>query len=135
MAHPYLLVDAGATGNLDIKPFFAGLYGQNGNAVTPTYTVNADNSLISASINGSLLTAVAGKERGVSHVRVTVNDGSTFYTQSVGIVVIGSATGIYTLTNDSPETHDAPCYNLAGLRISQPAKGLYIQNGKKMVAL
>ena len=129
MAHPYLLVDAGTTGSLDVKPFFAGFYGQNGNSVTPTYNIKTDGVLFSASLNGSLLTAVAGKKGGVGSVSVTVNDGSTTFTQRIGVVVLGETTGIHTLTNDPIETSDAPCYNLAGQRIKQPAKGLYIKNG------
>ena len=133
VAHPYIMVPAGTTGSLDVKPFFAGFYGQNGSSVTPTYHVNSSNGLFTVSINESLLTAVAGNTGGVGTASVTVNDGSSSFTQHVGVVVTGAASGIHTLVNDTTATSDAPCYNLAGQRISQPVKGLYIQNGKKMV--
>lgn len=133
VAHPYIMVPAGTTGSLDVKPFFAGFYGQNGSSVTPTYHVNSSNGLFTVSINESLLTAVAGNTGGVGTASVTVNDGSSSFTQHFGVVVTGAASGIHTLVNDTTATSDAPCYNLAGQRISQPVKGLYIQNGKKMV--
>ena len=133
VAHPYIMVPAGTTGSLDVKPFFAGFYGQNGSSVTPTYHVNSSNGLFTVSINESLLTAVAGNTGGVGTASVTVNDGSSSFTQHIGVVVTGAASGIHTLVNDTTATSDAPCYNLAGQRISQPVKGLYIQNGKKMV--
>ena len=51
------------------------------------------------------------------------------------IVTEGSeATGIREkLTVDSEKTAAAPVYNLAGQRVGQPTRGLYIVNGKKVV--
>lgn len=43
----------------------------------------------------------------------------------------GGTTGIQTL--DKTQQADGACYNLNGQRVSQPAKGLYIVNGKKVV--
>ena len=44
----------------------------------------------------------------------------------------GTNTGI--TQNPSPKTHrPSPVYNLAGQRLSQPLKGINIQNGKKVV--
>jgi uncharacterized repeat protein (TIGR02543 family) len=42
------------------------------------------------------------------------------------------ATGIENAVK-SVETKDNNCYNLAGQRVAQPSKGLYIMNGKKVV--
>lgn len=41
--------------------------------------------------------------------------------------------GISIIDNFKPATADAPCYNLAGQRVSANAKGIIIQNGKKTV--
>ena len=42
----------------------------------------------------------------------------------------GEATGISELKSVA---EDGTLYNLNGVRVSQPTKGLYIQNGKKIV--
>ena len=41
MAHPYITIEANSQGSMDLKPYFAGFYGQNGKSVTPSYTVNS----------------------------------------------------------------------------------------------
>ena len=106
MAHPYLLVNQGATETLDVKPYFAGFYGQNSNydKVTPTYSVATKSNLFTPSINGAALKAVAGQNAGYGYINVTVDDGETQWTQRFGVAVVGQATGI-----------------------------LYIQNGKKYI--
>jgi hypothetical protein len=46
----------------------------------------------------------------------------------------GDATGIESLTPDpSPKGEGSEYYNLAGQRVAQPTKGLYIVNGRKVV--
>lgn len=52
----------------------------------------------------------------------------------LSVVFADDATGISSVpaANDGMAT-DAPVYNLKGQRVSQPQKGLYIVNGKKMV--
>ena len=136
MAHPYLLVNQGATETLDVKPYFAGFYGQNNNydKVTPTYSVATESNLFTPSINGAALKAVAGQNAGYGYINVTVDDGETQWTQRFGIAVVGQATGISELSHEMVTTdRNAPIFDLQGRRISKPAKGLYIQNGKKYI--
>jgi hypothetical protein len=46
----------------------------------------------------------------------------------------GEATGISATLNDNGEmTNDKVIFNLSGQRVAQPAKGLYIVNGKKVI--
>ena len=45
-------------------------------------------------------------------------------------LVFGEATGISEMKNANTS---AEIYNLNGMRVAQPVKGLYIQNGKKMI--
>ena len=45
----------------------------------------------------------------------------------------GETTGISEKVAVDSETADAPVYNLAGQRVAQPTRGLYIVNGKKIV--
>lgn len=136
MAHPYMRIPAGKTETIDVKPFFAGFYGQNGNAVTPTYSINTDSNIFSATVNGSMLTAVASQNGdGVGYVSITVNDGSTSFTQRIGIAVTGAAAGIYSLNSEPASNDNAPCYNLAGQRIGKASRRtIFIQNGKKVVS-
>ena len=42
-----------------------------------------------------------------------------------------SATAIDAVVND--DNHTTDCFNLKGQRVANPAKGLYIANGKKLV--
>ena len=95
MAHPYLVIEPNAEGSMDLKPYFAGFYGQNGQEVTPTYTVDAaENGLFTASVNGSVLGIAASNQGGVGYVSVTVNDGETTFTQRFGVAITGEPTAI-----------------------------------------
>ncbi len=47
--------------------------------------------------------------------------------------IVGTATGIKTVENRESMTKDAAVYDLMGRKVAQPAKGLYIVNGKKVV--
>jgi len=136
MAHPYLLVSQGATGVLDVKPYFAGFYGQNGNysKVTPTYSVATESNLFTPSVNGVELKAVARQNAGYGYINVTVNDGETQWTQRFGVAVTGQATGIHNIHNDVMTLDkNAPVFDLQGRHIVKPTKGIYIQNGRKHI--
>jgi hypothetical protein len=45
----------------------------------------------------------------------------------------GDVTGVETLNIERGTLNDNSYYNLAGQRVAQPTKGLYIVNGKKVV--
>ena len=130
MAHPYIMLNPGQASTIDVKPFFAGFYGQNGNNVTPSYSINSSSSLFSASMNGSIVSAQAGQTPGVAYIDVTVDDGETQFTQLIGIAVTGTATGISDIRSSEPATTDASVYSLTGQRLAQPRHGLNIRNGK-----
>ena len=136
MAHPYVMVKPGESGTMDVKPFFAGFYGQNSNydKTIPSYTVATESSLFAPSVEGSLVKAVAGQNAGFGYINVTVNDGETAWSQRLGVAVTGTASGIQTLRLTQHPATDAPLYDLQGRRVKQPTKGgLYIQNGKKVI--
>jgi len=92
MAHPYIMLQPDASGTLDVKPYFAGFYGQNGKAVTPTYTVAPQGTLLTASVNSSVVTVNAAQQSGVGTILVTVNDGETTFTQRFGVAITTDAT-------------------------------------------
>ena len=129
-AHPCLTVSPDNSATIDVKPFFAGFYGQNSSydLLTPTYSVETESSLFTPSVEGSMVKATAGKNGGVGYLFVTVNDGQTTWTQRISVAVTGSTTGITVITQQpSPDTQR---YNLAGQRVGNSYKGVIIQNGK-----
>ena len=136
MAHPYLIVKPGESATLDLKPFFAGFYGQNGKSVTPTYSVeSALGGIYSASVSGSVLTVqtISPSASGAYHFNVTVNDGETTWQQRFGVAVSGEATGIQTL-REQPDQQEEPYYDLFGRKMERPATtGVYIHKGKKVI--
>ena len=135
MAHPYLIIKAGEQQTIDIKPFFAGFYGQNTqyDTVTPTYTVATESDLFTPSVNGSTVKAVAGLNDGIGYIHVTVNDGETTFTQRIGVAVTGGTSGIYTINQNADDIKLSPTFDLQGRKIINVKKGIYIHNGKKIV--
>jgi hypothetical protein len=134
MAHPYILVNPNETANLDVKPLFAGFYGQNSNydKVTPSYSVATESTLFTPSVNGSVVTAQGLANAGAGYINVTVNDGETQWSQLVGVAVKGKTTGISNVQREQMTAKHY--YDLSGRRIEQPVhKGIYVQNGKKIV--
>ena len=146
MAHPYMTVAPGQSATLDVKPFFAGFYGQNAGygTVTPTYTVSTASSLFTPSVNGSVVTAKAGQTGGVGYVTVTVNDGETSWSQRIGVAVTGAVTGIVNVNdNDNVDDNDnSKLYDLQGRRVDGSGfrvhgaglkPGVYIHGGRLVV--
>ncbi|MBQ7513700.1 MAG: fibronectin type III domain-containing protein [Prevotella sp.] len=136
MAHPYMMIKAGEQQTIDVKPFFAGFYGQNANydQMTPAYTVATESNLFTPSVDGSTVKAVANQNSGIGYINVTVDDGETTFTQRIGVAVTGGSTGIVTLKNDNALNSTQPVFDLQGRRLqSISRKGIYIQNGKKFV--
>jgi hypothetical protein len=139
MAHPYIVIQPNGQGSIDLKPYFAGFYGQNGNSVTPSYSLDEgfDNGIYAPSINGSTLTVRATKPdtQFVGRFNVTVNDGETSFTQPFGVAISGQTTGIHTVCYDSAATIPTVIHDLQGRRIThaQQGRGVYIWNGRKIV--
>lgn len=139
MAHPYVTIESNGEGSIDLKQHFAGFFGQNGSTVTPSFSLDEhmENGLYTASINGSTLTVRATKPdtESIGSFNVTVNDGETTWSQRFGVAITGITTGIHTVSSATPNDVAAPYYDLLGRQIinSQLPKGLYIQNGKKIV--
>ena len=135
MAHPYLMIAPNSQGTIDLKPYFAGFFGQNGNSVTPTFTCDTqtDNG-VSISIDGtSMLVTVADfTSPTVLSYPITVSDGETSFTQRFGVAVIGNTTGIYEVRSLRSDVR-GEVYNLNGQRLTQPQKGLNIVNGKMVI--
>ena len=123
MAHPYLIVQPNGEAAIDLKPHFAGFYGQNGKEVTPTYSVALlNNGIYSADINGSLLYVHTIKPggTGVYHVDVTATDGETSFTQRIGIAISDDPTGIPSVSdNDSKSVVSREFFTLDGRKVNE----------------
>ena len=138
MAHPYINIEPNGQGSIDLKPYFAGFYGQNGNSVTPTFTLDSGivTGLYAPSIDGSMLTVKATKPdtQCVGRFNVTVSDGVTTFTQRFGVAIVGGTTGISEIEKMRNAENEA-YYTLDGRRVnsSQLKKGVYIVNGKKFI--
>ena len=102
MAHPYVVVEPNGMATLDLKPYFAGFYGQNKKAVTPSYRLpDETNGGFSASIEGSALKIHSSSgAQGIGRVNITVDDGETTFTQPFGIIISGEWTAIQKPTVD-----------------------------------
>ena len=136
MAHPYIMIAPNGEGTIDLRQHFAGFYGQNGESVTPTYSLDAQpTGLYAPSIDGSTLTVEATKPdtQSVGWFNVTVSDGETTFTQRFGVAITGGTTGISEITNTQRPSRNTQFYNLYGQRISQPQKGINIVDGRKVI--
>lgn len=136
MAHPYLIINNGTAASMELKPHFMGFYGQNGNSVTPTYSVSTESTNFTPAVADGKLTVTAGHTQGYGYADVTVNDGATTWTQRFGVAVTSGTTGISSVSCHTTATdRAAPYYDLQGRRIvnCQLKKGLYIHNGGKVV--
>lgn len=138
MAHPYIIIEPNQSVSIDLKPYFEGFYGQNGNSVIPTYSYDTSlsNGLYAPSINGSVLTIRSTKPdtQSVGQLYVTVDDGETTFSQRFGIAITSLTTAIRTVCNNTGTNVHPSCYDLYGRRITKPTgKGLYICNGQKVI--
>lgn len=130
MAHPYLIIEPNTTQQLDVKPFFAGFYGQNSNydKTTPTYTVNYDGTLVNTSVSGSVVKVTTHNSGGIAVIKVTVNDGETQWTQPINVAVTGETTGIPSVwSEDTIEVAKREFFTTDGKQVSQmQSHGIYI---------
>ena len=129
MAHPYIVMEPNNEATLDLKPYFAGFYGQNGKAVTPTYTVDYLENHFSPSIDGSVLTVKSLDVPCKGFCEVNVNDGETTFTQRFGVIVMGDATAIQkpTVDFDQIEAVKREFFTPDGRQVSAlKAHGVYV---------
>jgi len=102
MAHPYVIVAPGETGTINLAPQFRGFYGQNGNKVIPSYSIENSSTLYTASVADSIITVSAGKDGGIGIIYATVKDdeGSTF-TQRIYVGITGVGSAVQSVWNEA----------------------------------
>jgi hypothetical protein len=134
VAHPYIVIEPNGTASIDLRPYFIGFYGQNGNPVTPSFSIDEVNltGLYSTQISGTTLTvsAIKPNTQCVGRFNVVINDGETTFSLPFGIAITSSTTAIRSIEKETNSTNTPPTYDLLGRRISHPLSGLYIQSSK-----
>ena len=122
MAHPYVILEPNGSATLDLKQYFAGFYGQNGNGVTPTFSVDLlPNGVYTASVEGSTMqvNAIQPNAGGIYGVNVTVNDGETTFTQRFGVAITGATAAIHSVWSDNGvQVVKREFFTLDGRRVS-----------------
>ena len=86
-------------------------------------------------IDGSVINILAGNpdldEIVAENIQFITADGATHHFDNIGFAV---PTGIAQVMGDSRKAvEDGVYYNLNGMRVDHPTKGVYILNGKKVV--
>ena len=97
MAHPYVIVTPGSSTTIDLKEHFAGFFGQNGKAVTPTFSVDdLVNGIYSKHVDGTslIVSAIKPDTKYVSSFNVTCTDGETTFSQRFGVAITDEGVGI-----------------------------------------
>ena len=132
MAQPHVFLQPNSTATIDLKPLFAGytnspaFQAEQQSADTPVHFSIADHTL----------NLQAGNEKAIDEVclRVTDADGHS-YTRRLCIAVTDNSTvitGIQDKTMDAMSPA-APLYDLTGRRVTNPMRGIYISNGRKVI--
>lgn len=133
IAHPYVILKQGATASIDLSEHFAGFYGQNRVAKTPSFSVegNGSDEGYVTTIEGNILsiTANSSADSRIATLNVVVNDGETLFTQQFGIAISDDITGIEEVATHRQE-QNSYFYNLNGQRLLQPQRGINIVGGK-----
>ena len=92
MSHPYIILEPNSSGTIDLKEHFLGFFGQNGKAVTPTFSVDDIlNGIYSKHIDGTslIVSAIMPNASYADSFDVTCTDGETTFTQRFGVAIIG----------------------------------------------
>ena len=129
MAHPYIVLEPNSEATLDVKPYFIGFYGQNGNTIAPTYTFDYQENHFNPSMESSVLKVKAFEAPCKGYCVVTVNDGETTFSQRFGVIVTGNATAIHkpTVDFDQIEAVKREFFTPDGRQVSAlKAHGVYV---------
>lgn len=138
MAHPYIIIEPNGSGSIDLRQYFAGFFGQNGNSVTPTFSLDEGwgSGLIAPHFDGTTLTVktIMPNAESIGRFNVTVSDGETTFVRHFSVAVTSDTTAIRSVGDEGEETSkETDIYDLVGRRVEHPARGIYIQGGKKTV--
>lgn len=129
MAHPYLIIAPNESKTINMKPYFRGFYGFNGETSEPVYSITSNSPLFVATVSDSIITVQAKEEGGIGMitVKVTDTDGASFE-QQLGIAITGETTGIHTVWNeDQIEVAKREFFTLDGKKVDKfDAHNVYV---------
>lgn len=74
MAHPYLIVAPNESKTINMKPYFRGFYGFNGETSEPVYSITSNSPLFVATVSDSIITVQAKEEGGIGMITVKITD-------------------------------------------------------------
>ena len=95
MAHPYIVLEPGTMGTVNVAPYFRGFFGFNGKKSTPEFSISSESPLFSAAIADSIITVNAGNGGGIGIVTMKVKDSEgTEFEQRLSVAVTGDPTAI-----------------------------------------
>lgn len=127
MATPHLTIEAGQTGEIELKPLTAG------------FTTKLDYALpdldgMMLKTEGDILSISAKSDyRGIQFFEIQISDEEgTIMNRRLAICVTGSSTHLDPIVNVGPHTEPI-IYNLQGQRLAQPTKGINIIDGRKVI--
>jgi len=129
MAHPYLIVAPNESKTINMKPYFRGFYGFNGETSEPVYSITSNSPLFVATVSDSIITVQAKEEGGIGMITVKVTDtDGTSFEQQLGIAITGETTGIHTVWNeDQIEVAKREFFTLDGKKVDKfDAHNVYV---------
>ena len=112
---------------ITLKDFFAGYQ-------SPSYTITTPDGVTANETGGLLTVTPSASASKLFTVTVKATEDGISLERSINFAYGNGTTGIYNISHEMVTTdRNAPIFDLQGRRISKPAKGLYIQNGKKYI--
>jgi hypothetical protein len=112
---------------ITLKDFFAGYQ-------SPSYTITTPDGVTANETGGLLTVTPSASASKLFTVTVKATEDGISLERSINFAYGNGTTGIYNISHEMVTTdRNTPIFDLQGRRISKPAKGLYIQNGKKYI--
>ena len=112
---------------ITLKDFFAGYQ-------SPSYTITTPDGVTANETGGLLTVTPSASASKLFTVTVKATEDGISLERSINFAYGNGTTGIYNISHEIVTTdRNTPIFDLQGRRISKPAKGLYIQNGKKYI--
>lgn len=127
VANPYIIIEPGKSGTIDLSEHFCGFFGQNGETREPSFAVKdfIDDALtVTVERNILVFNASNTKTNCVATVDVQVDDGETKYSRKFGVVVKANGTGIEETENT--EKAVSRIYNIRGQMLNNVRRGVNI---------
>lgn len=101
---------------------------------SPVYAVESTPAGVGAKISdGVLIVTPTESAPAMFTVKVKSSQDGVSLTRPLNFAYSGGASGIVTVIDDEADDADAPIYDLLGRRVTNPAPGIYIRSGKKII--